>query len=597
MKFQHRPLLWILLGVCLACFQCQPDYHNVSGNLFDGEAFENNSVSFPAYAFQHQIQNFQSNNLPVAQLGRLTDPLLGQTRATFVSQISIPADATFGILTPENEADTSGEVVTYLDEEETITDVFLEIPFFNNTTDSDNDGVIDAFDVDPNDAQSDSDSDGVSDILETQAGLNPLSSDSDNDGILDDEDEDNSTYDAENKVYDIDSIFGNRNAEFRLRVHEFTYFLNPLDPNNNFETRTIYYSNRDFLQEGFVGATLYDQNTTLNFEELRFYYEEDDEETEEDETTQVETRLSPRIRIPLNAEFFQTRILDREGENVLSETSAFQRHLRGLLIEALPIGDDIYMLLDGTNAVIKINYTYRKLNQNGTTDDTSDDTVDLVDATEMLSFGGVRFNTIVNSDGQAPITASSEVPTDRIFLNGGSFMGRVRLFDNQNPNDNETLTRLRTEPWLINEANLMFYVDPENPVSLQAPRLYLYRYDNGLGLEDHRIDQSQNETGDKIIFGGLLEYNDAGNPWRYRFRITDHISDIIRRDSTNIDLGLMMTADVQNLNTHRVNLRDNQPKNVPQSSLLTPHQAVIVGQDPSQTTSSSFSLELKYIAF
>ena len=597
MKFLQRPFLWILLGVCLSTYQCQPEYHSVTGSLFEGEAFTNESVSIPAFAYQHQIQKFQSNNLPVAQLGRFSDPLLGQTQAIFVSQISVPADANFGVLSPQNEADTSGETATYIDEQETVTEVFLEIPFFNNTTDSDNDGVIDAFDIDPDDAESDTDNDGVSDILETQAGLNPLSPDSDNDGILDDVDEDNSTYDAENKVYEVDSIFGNRNAALRMRVHEFTYYLNPLDPNNNFETRTIYYSDRNFLQEGFVGATLHDETIQLNFEELRFYYEEDDEETEEDETTQVETRLTPRIRVPLDPQFFQSRVIDREGDDILTETSAFQRHIRGILIEVDPGNEDLYMLLDATNASIKINYTYLKVNQQGTTDDTTDDTTELEKATETLNLGGVRFNTILNSQSQAPIATQSDVPTSQIFLNGGSLMGRIRLFDDQSPNDNELLDRLRTEPWLINEASLMFYVDPENPVSLQAPRLYLYRYDNGFSLVDHSVDQSENETGQKVIYSGILENNDAGEPWRYRFRITDHISDIIRRDSTNIDLGLMLTSDIQNVSTNLVNLTDNDTRSVPQSALLSPHQAALIGQDPSGTSSGSFALELKYISF
>ena len=44
--------------------------------------------------------------------------------------------------------------------------------------------------------------------MEFQSGLNPLSSDSDGDGILDHNDNDNSAYDSENSVYDIDSIYG-----------------------------------------------------------------------------------------------------------------------------------------------------------------------------------------------------------------------------------------------------------------------------------------------------------------------------------------------------------------------------------------------------
>ena len=79
-------------------------------------------------------------------------------------------------------------------ENETVTAVYLEIPFFTNQNDKDNDGVIDSLDADPDDPQSNSDGDELTDIIETQAGLNPLSSDSDGDGILDHNDDYNETY-------------------------------------------------------------------------------------------------------------------------------------------------------------------------------------------------------------------------------------------------------------------------------------------------------------------------------------------------------------------------------------------------------------------
>ena len=128
-----------------------------------------------------------------------------------------------------------------INEDEQLTAVYLDLPFFNNTNDKDNDGVIDLYDIDPNDSSSDSDNDGLSDILETQAGTNPLSADTDNDGILDPDDPEINGYNADRQVYEIDSIFGNRNADFNLEVYELTYHLSPLDPANNFESFKEYY--------------------------------------------------------------------------------------------------------------------------------------------------------------------------------------------------------------------------------------------------------------------------------------------------------------------------------------------------------------------
>ena len=192
-----------------------------------------------------------------------------------------------------------------IDENETVTAVYLDIPFFNNREDTDQDGVINLLDIDPQNPESDSDSDGLSDIEENRLNLNPLSSDSDNDGILDINDTDSSSYEYENNIYEIDSIFGNRLATFNLKVYELSYFLSSLDPMDNFERNKLYYSNTDFFEQGFVGATLTDTPYTLNFEELRFNFKEDDPVTDDlDERMKVETRLSPRIRVPLDIGFF-----------------------------------------------------------------------------------------------------------------------------------------------------------------------------------------------------------------------------------------------------------------------------------------------------
>ena len=167
--------------------------------------------------------------------------------------------------------------------------------------------------------------DGLSDIEEAQRGTNPLSADSDGDGINDTEDEENDGYDAGAQRYAIDSIYGNRNAPIHLKVTELSYFLNTLDPNDNFETAANYYSGTDFYEEGFIEETLFDDQYQLNFEEILFYYEEDDPETPDvDETTQVETRLSPRIRVPLNPDFFQRNLLDEEGNQTLKNQTYIQ---------------------------------------------------------------------------------------------------------------------------------------------------------------------------------------------------------------------------------------------------------------------------------
>ena len=137
--------------------------------------------------------------------------------------------------------------------------------------------------------------------------------DTDSDGISDLDDEDNTVfYSTENSQYRVDSIYGNKLSTLNFKVNELTYYLSNLDPNNNFETNSKYYSSDDFLSRGFYGKKLYDGQIKLDFNEVRLNYKIDDPKTEDlDETKIIETRLTPRLRIPLDIEFFQSKIMTK----------------------------------------------------------------------------------------------------------------------------------------------------------------------------------------------------------------------------------------------------------------------------------------------
>lgn len=239
------------------------------------------------------------------QLGKINHPIFGQAEASFTAQLTIPNNLFFGNHRQQFEDEPDDSDPNLIPENETVKFVYLDIPFFTNQDDADNDGVIDSLDADPNDPLSNSDGDELTDLIEFQSQLNPLSSDSDGDGILDHNDDDNATYQSGNNVYQIDSVYGNREATFNLKVYELGAYLNELDPSDNFETTQAFYSTQDYYEEGFSRAVLYDDIISLNFDEIRINYKEDDPETPDvDETLQVETRLSPRLRVPLDIGFF-----------------------------------------------------------------------------------------------------------------------------------------------------------------------------------------------------------------------------------------------------------------------------------------------------
>ena len=603
-------LFLVSISVMLITVCCNQDFIPVGDMMLSDLNLSTKREIAPAFTFQEKLDKVQTNGLPLVQLGTINHPVFGKAEASFATQLSIGNNPFFGDHRQRFEEEENPSDINLIPENEKVTSVVLEIPFFYNQNDSDNDGVIDSFDTDPQDPQSNSDSDELSDLVEFQSGLNPLNPDSDGDGILDHADDDNSGYDADNKVYDIDSIYGNRNASFDLKIYELNYFLNALDPSTNFETTQAYYSSQDFYEQGFVGEQLLDQRITLNFEELRFNYKEDDPETPDvDETTKIETRLSPRIRVPLNTDFFQKNLIDLEDEDVLRNDAAFREMLRGIIIRAENFSEDLYMLLDINNANITVFYEYDDYNTNGTPQDITDDSILKSEKEFVISLNGIRVNTLKNSLFDAAVeqrieASKSNQPTDRLYIQSGSLYGKIRLFSSENQDENSLINNLRTKNWLLNEANLSFYIDPNTnfPQDLIALRLYLYKFNTGQALLDYQNDGSVSNFGvnsNKKIFGGTLEYDDSGKPFRYKFNLTSHISNIIRNDSLNVDLGLVVTANINDPSLVKgVNPSLTKDIFFPLSATLNPLGTLLIGSHPETTLEDKkVKLELIYSDF
>ena len=603
----------LFLGFSLVAFawSCNKDFYPIGEVLLQDQTLVSKSEKFEVFTYQERLEKVQANNIPLVQLGRIEHPVFGIAEASFISQLTLPGTATFGDYTQELEDQEDPDQRSIIPENETVTAVYLEIPFFTNQNDKDNDGVIDSLDADPDDPQSNSDGDELTDIIETQAGLNPLSSDSDGDGILDHNDDDNETYEQENAVYEVDSLYGNRQASFDLKVYESTYFLNALDPAKNFESTKIYYSTDDYFEKGFYRETLFDDRINLNLEELRFNFKEDDPDTEDiDETTRVETRLSPRIRVALDPSFFQKQLLDREGSPSLESNAAFQEAMRGIIVRTDNFSEDLYMLLDIQNAVVNVEYEFDDYNTNGTVDEIADDTIDKVQRVFTLGLTGIRINTLKNGAFNPTIQerinkSDQNIPTDKLYIQSGKYHGKIRLFSNENQDDAEVLNRLKDENWLISTAKLEFYLDPDqgaNSAELAAQRLYLYRYDTGSPLLDYFGDNSISEFGknsSKGIFGGLLEYDESNQPYKYTFTLTDHISNIIRNDSLNFDLGLVVSANIDdNSIVEGFKSIEETPLKYPRAAILNPLGSILVGSHPSESTNDKkVVLEITYAEY
>jgi hypothetical protein len=604
-KFKSIPLLVLAFIIT----SCNKDYYSVGIELFDNQFQNIKSEVFPVFSYQEALDKVQTNNLTNVHLGSYNHEFFGKLNSSFISQLDVTSLENFGDFSQDQENEGSLTDIRVINEEEQLTAVYLDLPFFSNTNDSDNDGVIDLYDIDPNNSSSDSDNDGLSDIIETQAGTNPLSPDTDNDGILDPDDTeiDPGVYNVDSQVYEIDSIFGNRNAEFDLKVFELTYYLSSLDPSNNFETFKEYYSDDDFYKQGYYGKSFFDERVKLNYEEIPVLYTEDDPSTEDvNEVGSVRSYETPRIRVELDKDYFQRAIINKEGSDELINQNNFNNFFKGLIIKADNYSDDIYMLLDILNSRLVLEYNYNFYNTNGT-DDVTDDIIERKKKSNTIPLGGVTINLYdYNNFDQSIIdeidSSTNNNPSEKIYINGSKFISKLRLFSNNNATSSE-LDIFKTKNVLINEANIILYLDDvihNSNFEFLPKRLYLYSFDSGAPIEDYNkdftVDYQNPINSNKYLFGGFLQYDSNNNPVSYKFNITNHVSNIIRYDSLNIDLGLTLTADIEN-GFLRSAYKNGTKLNIPDASVNLPFPIALFGSNTNSDLAKKLKLEVLYTEY
>lgn len=590
-----------LIFILFIFYSCSKEYNSIGTDILKSDTFNTSVENIPVYATQKLISPFKSNGLSSYQLGQINDNIFGKFESSFVTQLRLSQyDPLFGIWDSDKEKNGDPNNIKVIQENENVTKVVLEIPFFNNTIDSDGDGVIDLYDVDSNDINSDSDGDGVSDIQERANGTNPLNPDTDGDGINDNLDTESINPDDGSTVYDIDSLIGNIDATFKIKIQELDYYLRNYDPNNNFETFQKYYSDDHFIKD-FTNKILHDDFVALDTSEITIYEEDDPDTDEVDESTLVKERLSPRIIIPLDIPFFQSNIIDKEGSIDLLNQDNFNLYVKGLLLSAYDFSDDLLMILDYNNARIKITYEYDVYNDNDTTDDTSDDVIDKAEKDFEILLAGNQINLIKKGNFIQPILDNVSLGENLKtgYLKGGQgAMLELDLFTENNGVN--ILDEIKSKGWLINEANLTVYIDQKTIRSygglVEPSRLYLYDMETQTPLIDYFVDNTtgQKESDKKINHDGLIQYDSDKKGVKYKIRISEYIKNIIRNDSISNKLGLVVSSSIDN--SQNLELRDNIGLNIiPITSAVNPLGTIIYGPNPDQENyDKRLRLELYY---
>ena len=581
---------------------CNKDYNTIGINLINNKAFNTSVEEVPVFVKMKKIPPYVVNQIQTFQLGKYNDNIYGNSEVTYISQITMETvSPVFGIFEQNDEINGMEDNIACIPEEETLKDVFLDIPFFTNIDDDDNDGVINLYDVDSTDPESDSDGDGLSDIAEKQTGQNPLNPDTDGDGILDGEDTESKNPDGNATVYELDSLMGNSAAKFKLKVNELDYYLRAYDPESNFEKYQKYYSNNE-IASNFSGTVLFDDEIEINSKELVFWKEDDPETPDEDESEAIKERLTPRIRVSLDKDFFQKRIIDNEGSQDLANNENFKLFIKGLVIKAYDFSDPLLMILNFSEAEVRLVYGYQKYDKKDTPDDTSDDVVEESEEQYKLKMEGYKINSFKNDPYPASIYTEVYDTINNpksVYLKGGEgVMAEIELFKNNDGID--VLEEIRAKQWLVNEANLSMYIDKEmlslNGGIIEPSRLYLYDIENKAPVLDYFIDNSTGpkESENKVIHGGLIELDEDDKGLMYKIRISEHIKNIIRKDSTNVRLGLVVSSDISSSMNTEVEKSDLMTF-IPSSSVINPLGTVLIGPSPSaENYSKRMRLNLYY---
>lgn len=596
------PLVACLMGMFLV--SCEEDPATIGEGVISGEPFVTGIETYDVFAHNMKVAAVQTNQLPVYQLGNYNDPVYGKTSASITSQVTLASyNPTFGTYSQatEDQAGTDDSAST-IPENETVTKVYLYIPYLTRAQayrDHDLDGVDNEFDSEPDDATNDTDGDGLTNIEEVNLGTDPNNPDTDGDGINDANDEE-TLQNTFPKTVELDSIYGDRTQPFHLKVERNTYFLRDLDPDTDFQEAQAYYSSQKFSPD-FVSDVLYDGEDSISDKEYLTFKEDDPDTEDVDESQQVDTRQSPGIRVELDKDFFQTNILDKEGQSELLSSANFKDFFRGVHL-SLNASDNLMMQLDLTQANITIYYNYDSYNSTDAAVETKKSTFQmrLLQGSSTSGISGNAINTFENEAYPANIQEAMDngENASRIYVKGGAgTLATLNLFDQVN--GDSAIKQIKDNNWVINEANLTFYVDRttlDNAGGTREPiRLYLFNLETGKPLYDANTEVTTDTAPWNVYgtYGGILET--SGNKGvKYKVNITDYVNDMVVRDSTNATIGLSVSTYIGTSARRKAQLDQGEEK-LPVMMTTNPEGTVLYGSNVTGAEADKkLKLEISY---
>lgn len=524
MKFNFFKILLLIILFT----SCEKDFASFDSQVINSDNainFSTSSIEYSLTTRSEMVNPVQTNNLPSFLLGSYNHPQFGKSNSSFVGQ-----------MVPSEYNHEFGDNVV-------LDSVVLTIPYYSRGVDTSEEGDI---------------------------------------------------------TYEIDSVYGN--SPIKISVFRNNFFFRTFDPFSDFDTSQNYFSNGSLSVEEVIDSGQLEG-------ELLFEIDDFIPSAEQINLTEIDTsgnpyvaqKIAPALRFKLNnpnENFWESNFFENEGNQVLTNEPNFKEFFRGLYIKVESISDGTIMLLNfaSSNSKLTIHYT----SDTTTIGDSDTGSVDEIETNQheyVMNFSGNLINLFENETLVDVGLMDQTNGNENIYLRGGEgIISTLDLFSGTTTGDDgEEISEfdlfkeffydeISDQPIrIINEAYIEFFVNQNFPNDDEPERIYLYNYEQNSALIDYFLDQSVSSLTinakinhlEPLIRDSLND--DKGI--KYKIRITEHLNNLILRDSTNARLGLGVISDVASVQNFKILGDGSQSENKSLASgvILSPKGTILHG--------------------
>lgn len=524
----------LFLIFSMVFISCDQEFNTIGGDLVGDEHFDFDKYEVQGLkAYSVKTGEVQTNNLPINPLGFYDNPYFGQTKANFVTQLSL--------VTPQPNFGTSVQVEN----------VTLYVPYFSTVKTTNEDGSREyTLDSIYSKTEAGKISKMKLNVYENGYYLSSFGG---------------ANQDVTARYYsDMDNVIDAQKRGHDGSGNNGTLVLN--DSPNTEENNQFFFNKAEIV----VYKTKFDTGTG----QLLYVDANNNVLTDQNNISirVVKERLAPGIYLTLNKAFFKKKILDASASNLFNNNN-FRQYFKGLYFQMEQVAgqEGAMAMLNFTNAKLNVNYSSIDAGQTVASSKTFLINLGLNklgDVGNTVSLQDFSYSGAYNTG----LTASnpSTGMDSKLFIKGGK--GSVVYIDvfgdadvkgivngvfvpgaNQIPDE---LEELKLKGWLINDAYLEFYVDRDamsvNSKYQEAERLYLFDATNQKALADYAFDSStsSNPKRNRFIYDGIVQRDVTADKKaiKYRIRISQHINNLINSSNVNINknvkLGLCITESI-----------------------------------------------------